>query len=92
MKQKLRINKTDSKIFADLFKARRPLSVGKIATRTDLSWKTVKDHVEKLEKLKVLNIEKTIRKNRVKIDPKFISELRREKMLKKEKDDFLYGE
>ncbi len=71
MAKKSRINNIDSKIFANVLKARRPLSLGKISKRTDFSWKTVKDHVIKLEKLGVLKTNKTIRKTAVSVNLKF---------------------
>ncbi len=72
-----RINSTDSRIFANLHKAKRPLPVQRLAKRTDLSWKTTNDHIKKLEKMGILRTKKTIRKTNVFIAPKFTTLLER---------------
>lgn len=77
-----RITSKDSQIFADLNKARRPLPIGKIAQRIDSSWKTVDKHVKKLEKLGVVNINKSVRRTNVSLNPKFVSLLRKKKKLR----------
>ncbi|KKK87412.1 hypothetical protein LCGC14_2753490 [marine sediment metagenome] len=71
MAKKSRINNIDSKIFASIVKARRPLSLGKLSKRTDISWLTIKNHVQKMEGLGVLKTQKTIRKTAVTVNPKF---------------------
>ena len=58
-----RINNIDSRIFANLVKAQRPLPIKQIAKRVNVTWPTAKIHINKLEKMKVVNVEKTIRKN-----------------------------
>jgi len=37
-------------ILADLFRAKRPLSVKRVAERNNISWKTADNNVKKLEK------------------------------------------
>lgn len=71
-----RITGLDSRIFASLAKAQRPLSVKQLAERVNITWPTANKHIQKLIKLNVLIIEKTIRKNRIQINPKFINNLK----------------
>lgn len=71
-KSKNLINKIDTLIISDLYKAGRPLSIKKLAERTGISWPTVKKHVEKLKELGPLKTKKTIRKTRVFIDTEFL--------------------
>lgn len=82
-----RITNIDSRIFADLIKAQRPLPVKQIAQRTNITWPTANQHIQKLAKMNVVKVDKTIRKNRVAIDPKFIAQLKMKNIIKKEKDD-----
>lgn len=89
-----RISNIDSRIFASLVRARRPLPVKQIAQRTNVTWPTAKSHVEKLRKMNVLKIEKTIRKNRVTIDPRFKKQLKSKNLFSSEMDEakrWLYG-
>jgi predicted transcriptional regulator len=74
-RSKKRINGLDSRIFATLFKAQRPLAIKQIAKRLNISWSTAKIHIEKMIKLDVLIVKKTIRKSSVQINPKFINYL-----------------
>ncbi len=80
---KKRITGLDSRIFASLIKAQRPLSVKQLSKRASISWLTADIHIQKLAKLKILTIEKTIRKNRVQINPKFITHLKLNNLLEK---------
>lgn len=82
-----RITGLDSRIFASLLRANRPLPVKQIAQRVNVTWPTANLHIQKLAKLNVLNNTKTIRKNRVSIDPRFIEHLKTNRLLKKEMDD-----
>ena len=82
-KKKPRITSLDSRLFADLHKAKRPLSIQRLAKRTDTSWKTVRDHVKDLEKMGVLRTKKTIRKTNVFIDENILKDLIRRGKLKK---------
>jgi len=83
-----RITGLDSRIFASLLRAQRPLPVKQIANRVNVTWPTANLHVQKLAKLNVLtNSGKTIRKNRVSISPQFMDSIRMNKLLKKESDD-----
>ena len=79
-----RITGLDSRIFASLVKAQRPLPVKQLAERVDITWPTANKHIQKLVKLNVLVIEKTIRKNRVQINPKFINNLKTYNILDEE--------
>lgn len=83
-KNRKRITGLDSRIFASLLKAQRPLSVRQIAKRVDITWSTANVHIQKLIRLNVLSIDKTIRKNRVYVNPKFTNYLRLNKILKEE--------
>ena len=80
-----RITNLDSKIFVDIIKAKRPLSIKQIAQRLGITWPTTKKHIEKLQKLNVLENDKTIRKNRIKIKPDFIAYLREKKYIREVK-------
>jgi len=82
-----RITGLDSRIFASLLRANRPLPVKQVAKRVGITWPTANLHVQKLANLNVLNVVKTIRKNRVKIEPKFLEHLKTNKLLKKETAD-----
>lgn len=74
-----RIDKLDAQLFGSLFRAKRPLSVKKLAQRTDMSWQTANKHIKKLENFKVLNTKKSIRKTNVFIDPLFLKSLKKQK-------------
>lgn len=67
-----RVTSLDSRIFADLHKAKRPLPVQRLAKRLDVSWKTANEHVKKLKRLGVLNTKKSIRKTSVSINPSLL--------------------
>ena len=79
LKTKPRITGTDSKLFASLYKAKRPLPIKKLSERADFSWKTTNDHIKKLEKMNIVKIKKTVRKTSVFIDPKFATILKKRK-------------
>ncbi len=80
--RKKRINKNDSTIFANLFKARRPLPIKRIATRTGLSWPTTRDHVKKLQEFGILDIQKSKRRNNVSINQNYLNDLKRRRKIK----------
>lgn len=80
-----RINGLDSRIFAVLIRSRRALSIKQIAKSLDVTWITAKSHIQKLAELNVLIIWKTIRKNRVQINPKFIDHLKLNSVFNEEK-------
>lgn len=75
--KKSRIDNFDSKLFGSAFKARRPLSIKRLATRTDMSWQTANKHIKKLEKLNVFTTKKSIRKTNVSINPIFLKTLKK---------------
>lgn len=79
-----RINGLDSLVFASLVKAQRPLSIKQIAKHTGITWPTANSHVQKLVKLNVLTVKKTIRKNRVQINSNFTNQLKLNNFLSKE--------
>jgi DNA-binding transcriptional regulator GbsR (MarR family) len=62
MKQEL-LSKTSIDILADIVKAKRPLSVSKIAERTGFSWKTTNEHIKKLKTRRLIECNKTKRRN-----------------------------
>lgn len=76
---KNRIRPLDSKIFSDLYKANRPLPVKRIAKRINVSWPTVDKHVKKLQELKVLDVNKTIRRTNVSINQDFLNKMKKQK-------------
>jgi len=82
-----RINNIDSRIFANLLRAQRPLPVKQIAQRTNITWPTANQHIQKLANMNVVKIDKTIRKNRVAIDPRFINQLKTKNIIKKDMSD-----
>ncbi len=71
-KSKNLITKIDADIISSLYRAKRPLSVKRLAERVGVSWPTVNEHVKKLVDIGPLKIEKTIRKTRVYIDYEFL--------------------
>ena len=77
-KKQSRIKPLDSKIFASILKARRPLPVKKIANRVNVSWPTANRHVEKLKKLGVLKTKKSIRRTNVEVSDNFLKEWEKE--------------
>ena len=80
--KKPKITSTDSIIFANLYKANRPLPVQRLSKRIDQSWKTTNDHVKKLQGLKIVKINKTIRKTNVSLEPLWIDKIRKMKKRK----------
>jgi len=68
---KKRISNVDKSIFKSLYKARRPLTIRAISKRTGYSWTTSRDHINKLQKLGVVNNKRTIRRNNVMLNPKY---------------------
>lgn len=71
-KDKNLITKIDADIISSLYRARRPLSIKRLAERIGVSWPTVKQHVEKLKEIGPLKTDPTIRKTRVYIDYEFL--------------------
>ncbi len=69
LKKQNRITSFDTRLFGSLYRAKRPLSIKKLANRTDMSWQTANIHVKKLEKLGVVGTKKSIRQTNVFIDP-----------------------
>jgi len=49
-------------ILADLFRAKRPLSIKRIAERNGLAWKTANDNIKRLETRKAVKCKRSIRK------------------------------
>lgn len=49
-------------ILADLFRARRPLSIKKIAERNDIQWKTANKNISLLEKRRLVSCSRTTRR------------------------------
>ncbi len=81
VKRKIRIDKLDTRLFGSLARARRPLPIGKLAKRTDMSWSTAKKHIQKLEELKVVEIEKTIRRTNVSLSGSFLKKLKKRRLI-----------
>ncbi len=73
------LTKNSKRILADLFRARRPLSVKKIAERNEVAWQTAKDNIERLEKKGLVkckfNPKKKSKHRKCEITPKARSEL-----------------
>ena len=59
MAEKEKLTNNAIKILADLFRARRPLSIKKIASRNDIHWKTASDNIKRLESRKLVKCERT---------------------------------
>ena len=76
-KAKNRIDNFDARLFGSLAKARRPLSIKRLANRTDMSWQTANKHLKKLKEFKVVKFDKTIRKTRVSLEDPWIKKIRR---------------
>jgi predicted transcriptional regulator len=70
--KKNRISNMDKLIFASLYKAKRPLPMKKIATRTNVSWPTVRNSVTKLKGMGVLNTQSTTRRTNVSLNDAFL--------------------
>jgi len=49
MEKTKQLTRSSKIILTDLFRARRPLSVKKIAERNEMSWKTANDNIKRLE-------------------------------------------
>jgi len=70
--KKSKIKNYDSQIFSTLYRAKRPLAVKKIADRVGISWPTANLYVNRLNKMKVVRIKKTVRLKKVEIRPDFL--------------------
>lgn len=62
MAKKLPLTRNSKIILADLLRARRPLSIKKIAERNNIAWKTANENIRKLEKRGAIKCNRTIRK------------------------------
>ena len=67
-------------ILADIFRAKRPLSIKQIADRNKIAWKTANENIKKLEGRGAIKCKRTIRKTSCNLT----------KELKKELRDWLY--
>ncbi len=81
-RKQLRITSFDSRLFADLHKAKRPLPIKRLSERLDSSWKTTSEHVKKMERLGILKTKRSIRKTNVSINPELLNALRRKGRIK----------
>ncbi len=50
------------RIMADLYRANRKLPINQIAKRTNVSWKTAKDNIQRLEKRGLVDCNRTIKR------------------------------
>ncbi len=76
-KPRSRITEFDSRLFANLRRANRPLPVKRLAMRLDSSWKTTNEHVKKLERMNVLRTNRSIRRTNVSINPDVFGNVKR---------------
>jgi DNA-binding transcriptional regulator GbsR (MarR family) len=84
-KRKSRIDSFDARLFGSLHHARRPLSIKKLAQRTDMSWQTANKHLKKLQELDIIDFKKTVKKTSVFITPRLMKIMDRDFPRKKKK-------
>ena len=72
-----KIGSRDAQLFGSLYKANRPLSIKKLAQRTDMSWQTADQHIKKLAKLNILKLNKSVRKTSVSMEPSWVEKVRK---------------
>ena len=82
MEKPKKIDQWDKIIFKELARAQRPLSVSRISKEAGLSWATVNEHTKKMEKLKIVKIEKSIRRSYVTLTENFIKKINKRRELK----------
>ena len=63
-------------VLADLWKAKRPLSVSQIAERNNIVWKTANDHVESLKKRGLIKTKKSVRRTYCEIKKEFMRDIK----------------
>ena len=63
-------------ILADLWKAKRPLSVSQIAERNGVAWKTANDHIESLKERGLIKTNKSVRRTYCEIKKEFIQSIK----------------
>ena len=80
MVKRIPLTRNSKIILADLFKAKRPLSIKKIAERNSIAWKTANENIIRLEKRGAIKCRRTIRKTSCDLT----------EQLRKELKDWLY--
>jgi DNA-binding transcriptional regulator GbsR (MarR family) len=78
-----RLTGKDRQLVRSLYLAQRPLPLTKLAERTGMGWKTIQKSADKLHRLDVLNIEKSIRRTNISLKPNFLSILKSHRAGKK---------
>lgn len=63
-------------ILADLWKAKRPLSVSQIAERNNIVWKTANEHVKSLKKRGLIKTKKSVRRTYCEIKKEFMQSIK----------------
>lgn len=56
-------------IVADLFRARRPLAVRRIAERNNIAWKTANDNIKRLEGRGIVKCKRSTRRTYCELTP-----------------------
>lgn len=59
---KKQLTRNSKIILADIFRAKRPLSIKQIASRNNIAWKTANENIRRLEKRGAIKCRRTIRK------------------------------
>lgn len=62
-------------ILADLWKAKRPLSISQIAERNGIAWKTANEHINTLKERGFIKITKTVRRTYCQIKKEFMDSI-----------------
>lgn len=70
MAKKRHLTRNSKLILADLFRARRPLSIKRIAERNRMAWKTANENIRRLEGRGVVKCKRSVRKTSCSITPK----------------------
>lgn len=60
--QKKPLTKNSKLILADLFRAKRPLSISRIAERNRVTWKTADNSIKRLESKGFVNCKRSVRR------------------------------
>ncbi|MEN7982610.1 MAG: hypothetical protein ABFQ65_04130 [Nanoarchaeota archaeon] len=69
------ITKAQRVILASLYRARRPVSMSQLVSRTGYAWNTIKNNVKVLEDRGVVIVKRSTRRSYVIIDPNYKARL-----------------
>ena len=76
MPRRIRLTRNSKLIIADLFRAKRPLSIKKIAERNGIAWKTANENIKRLERRFIVKCDRTRRKTSCKLTKRAIEDLK----------------